>query len=90
MLMLYMTEVISYERPQHDSITIFRCLVFFKKYTLPILPINCLYDTEFLCLDSLRKKNNNNNIAALASSLTSSIKKYCDKLSKLAKSPNSS
>lgn len=51
-----MTEVISYERPQHDSITIFRRLVFFKKYTLPILPINCLYDTEFLCLDSLREK----------------------------------
>lgn len=89
MLTLYMTEVISYERPQHDSITIFRRLVFFKKYTLPILPINCLYDTEFLCLDSLREKKNNN-IAALASSLTSSIKKYCDKLSKLAKLPNSS
>lgn len=52
--MLSMTGVKSCERPQHDSITIFRWLVFFKKYPLPALPIERLYDIEFLCLDSLK------------------------------------
>lgn len=49
-----MTGVKYYERPQHDSITIFRWLVFSKNYTLPALSIECLYDIEFLCLDSLK------------------------------------
>lgn len=82
MLMLSMTGVKTCERSQHDSITIFRWLVFFKKYPLPTLPIKCLQDTEFLWLDSV--KTNKINVAALAISLASNITKYCDKLTGIA------
>lgn len=49
-----MTGVKSCERPQRDSITIFRWLVFFEKYPLPNFPIKRLHAIDFLCLDSLK------------------------------------
>lgn len=48
--MLSMTGVKPHEKPQHDSITIFRWLVFFKKYPLSTLSIKHLYAAKLLRL----------------------------------------